>query len=317
MWGHIMGSIAELQASYDNAPMMLLFGDRPEGLKVADVAARAAGGRIGDALPLAEAAVRLAEQASVDLVLLHVADDHGPLLDGLLDQLEAAAAIGRHPSVVMFSSALIDIVAARVSHDDVTLLCDADAIQSTAAIGVALAGRRARLHDISSDGGTIRLKQLSEEVGRIARTLASLSGGESVRIDAAPGAVLDRRQSFTTAPSAGGEAAMVRSIIRARRARDQFFQPELFADPAWDMLLDLMAARLEGRAVAVSSLCIAAAVPPTTALRWIKTMTDGGIFQRMADPRDGRRVFIELSQAAADGMTAYLASVRRSGALAI
>jgi len=313
-----MASITELhQASYDDTPMMLLFGDRPEGLKVADVAARAAGGRIGDALPLADAAARLAEQASVDLVLLHVADDHGALLDGLLGELDDAAAAGRYVSVVMLPAELIDIVAARISHDGVTLLCDADEIEGAAAIGLALAGRRARLHDIGSDGGTLRLKQLSEEVGRIARTLASLSGAESVRVDTVTGAVLDRRQSFTTAPSAGGEAAMVRSIIRARRMRDQFFQPELFADPAWDMLLDLMAARLEGRAVAVSSLCIAAAVPPTTALRWIKTMTDAGIFQRIADPRDGRRVFIELAQAAADGMTAYLASVRRSGAIAI
>jgi len=36
------------------------------------------------------------------------------------------------------------------------------------------------------------------------------------------------------------------------------------ADPAWDMLLDLTAARAESRAVSVSSLCIAAGVPTTT-----------------------------------------------------
>ena len=61
------------------------------------------------------------------------------------------------------------------------------------------------------------------------------------------------------------------------------------------MLLDLMAARLEENRVAVSSLCIAAAVPATTALRWIKALTDRGLFVRVADPQDGRRVFIELS----------------------
>jgi hypothetical protein len=43
--------------------------------------------------------------------------------------------------------------------------------------------------------------------------------------------------------------------------REQFFGPDLFADPAWDILLDLYAARLEQQRVAVSSLCIAAAVP--------------------------------------------------------
>jgi DNA-binding MarR family transcriptional regulator len=77
------------------------------------------------------------------------------------------------------------------------------------------------------------------------------------------------------------------------------------------MLLDLMAARIEGQAVAVSSLCIAAAVPPTTALRWIKTMTDLGLFVRIADPNDRRRVFIELSPRAATAMSAYLRATRR------
>ena len=69
----------------------------------------------------------------------------------------------------------------------------------------------------------------------------------------------------------------------------------MFADPAWDMLLDLLQAEIAQLRVPVSSLCIAAAVPATTALRWLKTMTDQGIFRRRADPHDGRRVFVELS----------------------
>lgn len=83
----------------------------------------------------------------------------------------------------------------------------------------------------------------------------------------------------------------VRAVIRARRMRDQFFTGELFADPAWDMLLDLFASELEGRRVSVSSLCIAAAVPPTTALRWIGAMHDAGLFERQADPNDRRRAY--------------------------
>lgn len=105
----------------------------------------------------------------------------------------------------------------------------------------------------------------------------------------------------------------IRAMIRARRLRDQFFSGEMFADPAWDMLLDLLLARLEQRTVAVSSLCIAAAVPPTTALRWIKRLTDEGVFVRTADPRDGRRVFIDLSDEAADGMAAYINAIERIG----
>jgi len=48
-------------------------------------------------------------------------------------------------------------------------------------------------------------------------------------------------------------------------------------------------------------------VPPTTALRWIKTMTDAALLERKADPADGRRIFIDLSDKAATAMEAYLA----------
>ena len=50
-----------------------------------------------------------------------------------------------------------------------------------------------------------------------------------------------------------------------------------------------------------------------TALRWIKRLTDEGIFVRTADPRDGRRVFIDLSDEAADGMANYIRAIERIG----
>ena len=94
-------------------------------------------------------------------------------------------------------------------------------------------------------------------------------------------------------------------MIRARRLREQYFGPDIFADPAWDMLLDLYAAQLERAPVSVSSLCIAAGVPTTTALRWIKAMTDAGLFIRKDDPRDGRRILIGLSDDAGDALARY------------
>ena len=45
----------------------------------------------------------------------------------------------------------------------------------------------------------------------------------------------------------------VRSVIRARRLRGRFFAEDLFADPAWDMLLDLLQAELAQLRVPVSS----------------------------------------------------------------
>ena len=165
----------------------------------------------------------------------------------------------------------------------------------------------ARKSDVNRAKATARLQQLSEEVGRIAAVLAALSEHE------AAAAALAAVEGVSGPEGERLDAGFIRSMIRARRLRGHFFPSEIFADPAWDMLLDLMAARVEEQRVAVSSLCIAAAVPPTTALRWIKILCDQGLFVRIADPEDGRRVFIELSAEAAAMMEAYLKAVQSGG----
>lgn len=101
-------------------------------------------------------------------------------------------------------------------------------------------------------------------------------------------------------------ARFVRGLIRQRRQRERHFPADMFADPAWDMMLDLYAAHYEGRQdISVSSLCIASAVPATTALRWIKSMTGAGVFARVADPHDGRRIFIRLADATRRELDSY------------
>jgi DNA-binding MarR family transcriptional regulator len=104
-------------------------------------------------------------------------------------------------------------------------------------------------------------------------------------------------------------AETVRAVIKARRLRSRLFSEELFADPAWDMLLDLLQAEMSQMRVPVSSLCIAAAVPATTALRWPKTMVSKGLFIRRDDRKDGRRVFVELAPEASAALRRYFAEV--------
>ena len=101
----------------------------------------------------------------------------------------------------------------------------------------------------------------------------------------------------------------VRRAISARAARRQFFENDLFADPAWDILLELYAARCEQKRVSISSLCIAAAVPSTTALRWIDKLRNDNMVARIPDPLDGRRTWVEISDTAFAAMTAYLTSL--------
>ncbi len=282
----------------------LLLGDAAACARARGAVDRA-GLRVADVHPIAGAEARLDRQAAVDLVFVGLDRDHGPALDSLLRRIAADAKAGRYGSVIDAPPDLTDAVdavvgdAARIVH-----LCMAPADELVGAVTEAAERTPPQLHDAGRS--STRLQQLSEEAGRIANALAELSEHEAGSGQAVKG-------------NGGGDidAALVRAMIRARRLRDRFFGSELFADPAWDMLLDLMAARLDGQRVAVSSLCIAAAVPATTALRWIKTLTEHGLFVRVADPQDGRRVYIELSDQAAAALENYLRAVQRLSPLAI
>jgi hypothetical protein len=114
-----------------------------------------------------------------------------------------------------------------------------------------------------------------------------------------PLSLLPPPQNDQDPPMRACAASLVDQFIRLRRRRDTIFGIGLFADPAWDMLLDLFLARERGlRPISTSSLCIAAAVPATTALRRIDILVRQGLLSRHADPKDGRRVFIRLTDMA-------------------
>lgn len=92
------------------------------------------------------------------------------------------------------------------------------------------------------------------------------------------------------------ELDAVRWHLRGRRLRERFIPGELFGEPAWDMLLDLYAAGLEGRLISVSSACLASAVPPTTGLRWLNKLIESGLIERSDDASDARRANVSLSE---------------------
>ena len=100
-------------------------------------------------------------------------------------------------------------------------------------------------------------------------------------------------------------AQLVRRLIAARAARNEFFSSDLFADPGWDILLELYALACEQRRTSVSKLRYSTGVPDTTALRWIDRLTAGGLIERRPDPLDARRVWVELSAAAIEAMNRY------------
>jgi len=104
-------------------------------------------------------------------------------------------------------------------------------------------------------------------------------------------------------------AEFARSIINARALRRELFDGNLFADPAWDMLLELYALSCEGRRISVSKLSFAAGVPATTALRWIDKLEAEGLVIRFEDPLDARRIWISLSDCGYSAMESFVERV--------
>jgi len=288
--------------SYEARPRLLLADDGALGRGPLLQAMGALGFAAHDAISLPQAGQRLDEQVAAGGLVLRLGGS-AEALPALWPTLCRAAEEGRYHSVVAAPRALQPALAALPRPIGIFLLFDPGALDWLTALATCFAPTPHRLHDIK-DSGTPRLQQISEEVGRIASALAALSEEDAAAADAAQGKIRI-------------DAGLVRAMIRARRLRDNFFRSEIFADPAWDILLDLFAARLEKRQVAVSSLCIAAAVPPTTALRWIKSLADQGLLVRIADAEDGRRVFIELSNESAQAMDAYLRAAQRISPLAV
>lgn len=259
-----------------------------------------------EARPLAE--VVLVDCPAVDAVTL-----------AALARLDVRARqAGAHLIVSTTVDALEDVFGC-VDQSHPQLLVDATAADLALALGRALA--LAPGHNVRemADDDRLQLLRLTEQVGRLAAQLNGIgpdqANGYSARRVEAPapvfrGMAADQSASLARAlRPALPDPRLVRQLIRQRQQRARFFDADLFADPAWDMLLDLTAARAEHRQVSVTSLCIAAGVPPTTALRWIGQMVHAALFERVEDTMDRRRAFIRLAEPAADAMARYFDAV--------
>jgi hypothetical protein len=297
------------RVSYSDSAPLLLAASSDRAMRLARLTADQSGFRIAAEVPIAAAPERLAQQAALASLWIEIDEDGGDDLDRLLALAARDSRDGRYATVVSTAAPMLDPVIAALGDAPVEILVDADVPARAAALAVAVgsAGRPMRLSDVAADRSAEQLRQLSEEVNRIATMLARLSAGP----DQSPRPVAKSEEGDVAPVS----VETVRRVIRARRLRARFFPEDLFADPAWDMLLDLLQAELSHLRVPVSSLCIAAAVPATTALRWLKTMVADGLFLRRSDPHDGRRVFVELAPDTRNALNRYFAEVERVAAI--
>lgn len=307
-------------AAGTGAPTLSIYADRPHRLDTLREEAVQAGFAIAAEGPLAAlSAERPPPPGEVILIDCPAADE--PSLAALA-RADAVASGSAVQLIVSTGAAALDAVFGCCQRSAPQILVDPGPADRAIALGrVRAAGRGGRVREMS-EADRLTLLRLTEQVSQIASRLdpfgssAGEGGGAGARVAspalpfAGAGDPGSDRLTRTTRPPLP-DPRLVRRIVRQRQLRARFIPGNLFADPAWDMLLDLTAARAEHVRVSVSSLCIASGVPPTTALRWIAQMTDAGLLERVEDEADRRRAFIGLTERAADAMARYFAEIGR------
>lgn len=255
------------------------------------------------------------EKPLADVVMLDC-----PIVDSrtivALAHLDMQAAGSGNRLIVSTSVDALDDVFACMDMSAPLLLVDPNRAERVIALGQVLAGfPAARLRELSEDD-RLMLLRLTEQVGQIAGHIDRLAPREPASA-AVPEPVGVAPPMPAVAAAKLPEGRLLRRIIRQRQLRSRFIEGDFFADPAWDMLLDLAAARVEGKQVSVTSLCIASGVPPTTALRWIGALVQADLFQRVCDQNDRRRAFIELTDRAANRLANYFDEIALSGPMLV
>jgi hypothetical protein len=248
-----------------------------------------------------------------------------------LTRLDVRAANSGAAMIVSTSVAALDDVFACLDQSNPQLLVEPSRGERVVALGRVLAQiPNLRVRELGEED-RLMLLRLTEQVAQIAQRLERLAPTPApTHTDAnreegafrfeSPKAKFGGEEEDPTKRLARAarpplpEPKLVRRIIRQRQLRARFFDGDLFADPAWDILLDLTAARAEHARVSVTSLCIASGVPPTTALRWISQMVETGLLERVEDEVDRRRAFITLTDKAAEAMAGYFAEIGTAGA---
>jgi len=132
-----------------------------------------------------------------------------------------------------------------------------------------------------------RLKELLSQASKLAEALDG-----DILCSERPAKMGNDLASFSDEQSV---LAFAKSLYAFRRRRNEFFGGMLFADPAWDILLELYIMRVANKPVRVKNACLASGVPATTALRWIGLLQEQGLIERSADTTDHRVRWVSLT----------------------
>jgi CheY-like chemotaxis protein/DNA-binding MarR family transcriptional regulator len=158
----------------------------------------------------------------------------------------------------------------------------------------------------TGSAGARELMQIADTAKALAedmrRTIEQDSSGRRDAAGAAPQPARSEETGLRT----------LKLLQKLQEARSSIFGEAVMPEPAWEMLAELMRARLTGQHLSVTSLALSSKSPMTTALRRIEDLIQGGLAARMPDPADRRRTYVELTPEGMARMQLFLEGFART-----
>jgi CheY-like chemotaxis protein/DNA-binding MarR family transcriptional regulator len=151
--------------------------------------------------------------------------------------------------------------------------------------------------------GARQLQEIAEAAKALAEDMRRTIEKEGGRRDA-PGSGTGRPE--------GASLRTLRLLQKLQEAKSSIFGAAVMPEPAWEVLAELMRARLAGQHLSVTSLALSSKSSMTTALRRIEDLIQGGLATRMPDPADRRRTYVELTPEGMARMQLFLEGFART-----
>jgi len=95
-----------------------------------------------------------------------------------------------------------------------------------------------------------------------------------------------------------------------RRLRTEYFNPSIFGEPAWDMLLLLYVSEHAGKRQTIRRLADRVSTPVTTAARWIHYLVKERLVQKEPSPNDRRMTYVTLLDKGRAMIEDYFSSIK-------
>lgn len=269
----------------DKACRILLIDDEPALLNALTVAIESDGFVCANASSAEKALSILDNTASIELI---VSDIKMPLMDGITLLHHVRERYKERPWLqVIFVTAYATLE----NSVEALRLAATDFLYKPVRREVLLTSVRSALDKASEirQGFEFRT-QGSNHLDRLAQELQALKGLLTSPAASSP----EKPQTDKTEEQKPFTRERFLSLIQSNEIKKKIFKDDLFSDPVWNMLLELMQHELQGQNAAASSLYFSSGAPMSTASRRLAEMESAGLIERKIDEHDKRRQIVKI-----------------------